>query len=212
VGTLDGYRCRHLAPLSRTPFARAPGDSSRRMRRGVLARQFVVTTFRQGFQDVPMQSVELNILRGRRSGHGTTRGRTPEAQKAFRVVYTAVETRAPRPWKSQVGWSSGRSAATNRGGRRRIGALPIADSLSLVRTQRQVKVCPVGKGSPAGTKVSSPAGWGSFFPIEGKDPRRDGTLSPTDGTTSPARIRPSLTPVPEMTWDDESVGRDTFGE
>ena len=85
-------------------------------------------------------------------------------------------------------------------------------SLFSVETQKQVKVCPVGKRSPAGTKVSYPAGWGFFFSIEGKDPRRDGTPSNADGTTSPTRTCPNLTPFAETTWEGWSVGRDTFAE
>ena len=46
---------------------------------------------------------------------------------------------------------------------RRIGASPNAGPLSPVRTQRRVKVCPVGKGSPAGTKVWFPAVMGILF-------------------------------------------------
>jgi hypothetical protein len=54
------------------------------------------------------------------------------------------------------------------GARRRIGALPNAGPLSLVRAQRRVKVCPVGKGSPAGTKVWFPAVMGDPFSLEGE--------------------------------------------
>jgi hypothetical protein len=131
------------------------------------------------------------------------RGRTSEAKKTFRVVYTAVETRAPRFWKSQVGWNSGRSAATNRGAGRPIGALPNTGPLSPVRTQRQVKVFPVGIRSPAGTKVSSPAVVGIFFSIggEGSPAGRDtrDTFATRDGTSSQTRTCPNLMPVAEMT-------------
>jgi len=96
-------------------------------------------------------------------GVEATRGRTSEAQKTFQVVYTAVETRAPRFMQSAVRWSRGRAVARNRGARRRIGALLVTGALPRARRGGAAKTCPVGIRSPAGTEVSSPAGWGSFF-------------------------------------------------
>lgn len=97
------------------------------------------------------------------------------------------------------------------GPRRRIGALP--NAVTFLRGDPKTgQSLSGGETIPGGDKSFVPGGVGIFFSIEGKDPRRDGTPSNADGTTSPTRTCPNLTPFAETTWEGWSVGRDTFAE